>query len=64
MKTNISADRNPQLHQQTIDNLVTAAHGEAFAYAKYMLYAQHARKAGRPDFRKGSGDGAFRALRG
>ena len=44
-----TADHNPQLHQQTIDNLMTAAHGEAFAYAKYMLYAQHARKTGRPD---------------
>ena len=44
-----TADRNPQLHQQTIDNLMTAAHGEAFAYAKYLLYAKHARKSGRPD---------------
>lgn len=44
-----TADHNPQLHQQTIDNLITAAHGEAFAYAKYMLYAQRARKSGRPD---------------
>src|SRR5690242_5570254 len=44
-----TADRNPQLHQQTIDNLMTAAHGEAFAYAKYMLYAQRARDTGRPD---------------
>jgi rubrerythrin len=44
-----TADRNPQLHQQTISNLLTAAHGEAFAYAKYMLYAQYARKTGRPD---------------
>jgi|GEM_PF-1272365 len=44
-----TADRNPALHQQTIDNLMTAAHGEAFAYAKYMLYAQYARKTGRPD---------------
>lgn len=44
-----TADHNPQLHQQTIDNLMTAAHGETFAYAKYMLYAQRARKSGRPD---------------
>jgi len=44
-----TTDRSPQLHQQTIDNLIAAAHGEAFAYAKYMLYAQHARKTGRPD---------------
>ena len=38
-----------QLHQQTIDNLMIAAHGEAFAYAKYMLYADYARKTGRGD---------------
>jgi rubrerythrin len=44
-----TADRTPQLHQPTIDNLMTAAHSEAFAYAKYMLYAQHARQSGRPD---------------
>lgn len=44
-----TTDRSPQLHHQTIENLITAAHGEAFAYAKYTLYAQHARKTGRPD---------------
>jgi rubrerythrin len=32
--------------QKTLDNLSTAMHGEAFAYAKYLLYAEHARKSG------------------
>ena len=30
----------------TRDNLFMAMHGEAFAYAKYMLYAEHARQNG------------------
>ncbi|MGB8477066.1 MAG: rubrerythrin family protein [Candidatus Acidiferrum sp.] len=34
------------LDQKTIDNLSTAMHGEAFAYVKYLLYADHARKNG------------------
>lgn len=38
--------RNSALHQQTLDNLSTAMHGEAFAFAKYHLYAQHARQSG------------------
>ncbi len=29
-----------------MDNLSTAMHGEAFAYVKYLLYAEHARKSG------------------
>lgn len=37
------------LTQQTLDNLMTAMKGEAFAYAKYVLFAEHARKNGRPD---------------
>jgi rubrerythrin len=32
--------------QKTLGNLLTALHGEAFAYVKYMLYADHARKSG------------------
>jgi len=44
-----ATNKGPQLHQQTIENLMTAAHGEAFAYAKYMLYAERARKTGRAD---------------
>ena len=34
------------LHEQTKANLSTAMHGEAFAYAKYMLYADKARTDG------------------
>jgi rubrerythrin len=34
------------LDQKTLDNLSTAMHGEAFAYVKYSLYAEHARKSG------------------
>ena len=34
------------LKPQTVDNLSTAMNGEAFAYAKYLLYAEHARKSG------------------
>jgi rubrerythrin len=34
------------LNPQTRDNLMTAMHGEAFAYAKYMLYADRARQHG------------------
>lgn len=41
-----SAQNRPVLDKKTQDNLSTAMHGEAFAYAKYMLYAQHARKNG------------------
>lgn len=31
---------------QTRDNIFTALHGEAFAHARYMLYAEAARKGG------------------
>lgn len=34
------------LDQTTLNNLSTAMHGEAFAYVKYSLYAEHARKNG------------------
>lgn len=37
------------MNAQTKANLLTALHGEAFAYAKYMLYAEHARQQGRND---------------
>src|SRR6516162_6321396 len=36
--------RSGSLSQKTQDNLSTAMHGEAFAYAKYSLYAQQARQ--------------------
>lgn len=38
--------RNAGPDKATTENLSTAMHGEAFAYAKYMLYAEHARKNG------------------
>lgn len=41
-----NAQNRRALSQKTQENLSTAMHGEAFAYAKYMLYAQHARKGG------------------
>jgi rubrerythrin len=34
------------LTEQTQQNLSTAMHGEAFAFVKYMLYAEHARRTG------------------
>src|ERR1700693_918092 len=34
------------LNQKTLYDLSTAMHREAFAYAKYLLYAEHARKNG------------------
>lgn len=34
------------LSKTTAEDLSTAMHGEAFAYAKYMLYAEHARQNG------------------
>jgi rubrerythrin len=34
------------VNKTTKDNLSTAMHGEAFAYAKYMLFAERARKSG------------------
>lgn len=37
------------MHQRTQQHLDDAMHGEAFAYAKYMLYAKHARENGRPE---------------
>jgi rubrerythrin len=35
------------MNQQTKANLLTALRGEAFAYAKYRLFAEHARQHGR-----------------
>jgi rubrerythrin len=37
------------MNEQTRKNLLSAMQGEAFAFAKYMLFAEHARKAGHPD---------------
>jgi rubrerythrin len=41
-----TADKQPALHAKTKANLSTAMHGEAFAYAKYSLFAEQARKNG------------------
>ncbi|MER6628000.1 ferritin family protein [Streptomyces sp. NPDC000987] len=39
----------PQVHAaRTKANLDTAMHGEALAYAKYMLFAEHAERTGKP----------------
>jgi rubrerythrin len=42
----ITARGGGGLSLKTQDNLSTAMHGEAFAYAKYLLYAKHARQNG------------------
>ena len=42
----MTAANSVTIHPQTAENLSTAMHGEAFAFAKYMLYAEHARKSG------------------
>jgi rubrerythrin len=44
-----TADSSSKLNPKTEENLQTAMHGEAFAYAKYMLYAKHARAAHHPE---------------
>lgn len=41
-----TAKDQAKLNQKTMANLSTAMHGEAFAFAKYMLYAKHARQSG------------------
>jgi rubrerythrin len=42
----MSAENHAQLNPKTAENLSNAMHGEAFAYVKYMLYADHARESG------------------
>lgn len=44
--------RGGGLSQTTQENLSTAMHGEAFAYAKYMLYAKHAEQNGDTELAK------------
>ena len=41
-----TADKQPALHPQTKANLSTAMHGEAFAFAKYTMFAEQARRNG------------------
>ena len=42
----IAGEEHGKLNPKTKENLSTAMHGEAFAYAKYLLFAEHARKSG------------------
>jgi len=37
------------VNKTTRDNLSTAMHSEAFTHAKYMLFAERARRTGNPD---------------
>lgn len=43
----VAASQMP--NRQTMENLHTAMKGEAFAYVKYTLYAEQARKNGHPE---------------
>jgi rubrerythrin len=49
-RQNMSAEKSAEVHTaldpKTRENLLTAMHGEAFAYVKYMLFAERARKSG------------------
>lgn len=49
VRANNATEKGGKMGAQTQQNLSTAMHGEAFAYAKYMLYAEHARKNGHPE---------------
>ncbi len=42
----MTAENHAPVSAKTAENLSSAMHGEAFAYAKYMLYAEHARADG------------------
>ena len=44
-----TAETHGSLDPETMDNLLTAMHGEAFAFVKYLLYAEHARKSGKKE---------------
>lgn len=46
MMGHITAQSEKKLSEKTLENLSTAMHGEAFAYAKYLLFAEHARSGG------------------
>jgi rubrerythrin len=41
-----NAQSEKKMSEQTLQNLSTAMHGEAFAYAKYTAFSEHARKTG------------------
>lgn len=42
----------PKPGKQTLEDLNTAMRGEAFAHAKYLLFAAHARQSGHEDLAK------------
>lgn len=44
-----AANKTPALSSKTKQNLTTAMKGEAFAHAKYLLFAERARKDGKPE---------------
>ena len=44
----VAAQVEAKLNEQTLANLSTAMHGEALAYAKYLLFAERARSSGDP----------------
>ena len=45
----VTADQHAKMHPKTMENLSTAMHGEDFAYIKYTIFAEHARKDGNPE---------------
>ena len=47
-----SADKSAGLSPKTQQNLSTAMHGEAFAYAKYLLFAEKAKQSGNTELAK------------
>jgi rubrerythrin len=48
-----TAEKTPAVRRtldpKTLDNLLTAMHGEAFAYVKYLLFAEQARMNGKKE---------------
>ncbi len=46
MAAGIAIGAGTQIHESTKTDISAAMHGEAFAYAKYMLYAKQARAHG------------------
>jgi rubrerythrin len=44
-----SAQKESNISARTQENLSIAMHGEAFAYDKYLLYAEHARQHAHPE---------------
>ena len=49
VKRTETANARKPISTRSRKNLLDAMHGEAFAYAKYHLFAQHAKKSGNPE---------------